>query len=349
MSGKNRPAFDVKELNQMQMYLGEEMIEDYREGYLSRRSMLKRLILICGGSAGAAALLTACGEAVTATPTTAPKPTAVPATAVPPTQVPATAAPAATAAAAAPTAAPKPSGPAVLSVAANDPAVSANDVKFQSDTEIAAYLARPSAAGTYPGVIVIHENRGLTDHIKDVTRRLAKAGFIALAPDLASREGGTAKVGNDRLPAFFSNAKPEDLVKDLNAAVDFLAKQSGVLADKYGVVGFCFGGAYAQRLAAANPKILAAVPYYGVTPAPADMMKQTNAAILAHYGGTDTRVNNTIPDLENTMKAANKTFEKKIWDGVGHAFNNDTGGNYNEAAAVGAWRDTLAWFTRYLR
>src|SRR5690606_7857644 len=114
----------------------------------------------------------------------------------------------------------------------------------------------------------------------DVVRRVAKAGYIALAPDLASRGGGTDQIGNDRLPGFFANANPEELLRDLNAGVETLAMQRGIAGDTFGVVGFCFGGAYTLRLAANNPKIAAAVCYYGVTPEPASQMAQTNAAIL---------------------------------------------------------------------
>jgi carboxymethylenebutenolidase len=227
--------------------------------------------------------------------------------------------------------------------------VTGSDVTFQSDTAINGYVARPKAEGTYPGVIVIHENRGLTDHIRDVARRLAKAGYIALAPDLASRGGGTATVGADKITGYFANSKPEELIKDLNSAVDFLGQQSGIKADSYGVVGFCFGGAYTLRLAAANPKMAAAVCYYGVTPEPADQMSATNAAILGQYGGNDARVNGTIPALEQAMQTAGKTYEKQIYEGANHAFNNDTGQNYNQEAAVAAWQRTLDWFEKYLK
>jgi carboxymethylenebutenolidase len=366
---KERQPFPVDQLNQMQRYLGEEMIEDYHTGELTRRQMLKRLLGICGSAAAASALLIACGEG-TATqpaatagaapptavpPTTAPEPTAAPAE---PTAAPTAAAAAEPTAAAQPTAAaptaaagaaPAAGAASPLSVAADDPDVTASDVTYQSDTEIKAYLARPKAEGTYPGVIVIHENRGLTDHIRDVARRLAKAGYVALAPDLASRAGGTATVGADRITGFFGNANPEELVKDLNGGVDFLGQQAGVQPDKFGVVGFCFGGAYTLRLAAANPKIAAAVPYYGVTPQPADQMSATNAAIMGQYGGNDQRVNGTIAALEQVMQSSGKTFEKHIYDGANHAFNNDTGQNYNQEAAVTAWQRTLDWFERYLK
>jgi len=234
-------------------------------------------------------------------------------------------------------------------VPADDPEVSAGPISYESDTTINAYIARPSAEGTYPGVIVIHENRGLTDHIRDVVRRVAKAGYIALAPDLASRGGGTDQIGNDRLPGFFANANPEELLRDLNAGVETLAMQRGIAGDTFGVVGFCFGGAYTLRLAANNPKIAAAVCYYGVTPEPASQMAQTNAAILGQYGGNDNRVNSTIPQLEEVMQANGKIFESRVYEGANHAFNNDTGPNYNEAAAVEAWQATLDWFNTYLK
>jgi carboxymethylenebutenolidase len=321
MTLKDRHPFAIDQLNQMQRYLGEEMIEDYHTGELTRRQMLKRLLGICGSAATAAALLAACGEG-TATQ------------------------PAATAGAAAPSAA---GAASPLSVAADDPDVTGSDVTFQSDTAINGYVARPKAEGTYPGVIVIHENRGLTDHIRDVARRLAKAGYVALSPDLASRAGGTATVGADKITGFFANSKPEDLLKDLNSAVDFLGQQSGVQPDKYGTVGFCFGGAFVLRLAAANPKIAAAVCYYGVTPHPASQMSATNAAILGQYGATDQRVDATIPALEQVMQQSGKTFQKYLYEGAGHAFNNDTGQNYNQEAAVAAWQRTLDWFGKYLK
>jgi carboxymethylenebutenolidase len=366
MPAKNRKPVPEDALNQMQWYLGEETVEDYQDGIISRRAMLKRLIIICGGSAAAATVLAACGVPPAALPaatsaTSAPSPTDAPTsqptstaqaeptatTAATATTESATQAPAATASPAA-TSATTGGSMAVLSVAADDPDVQSSDVTYQSDTEILAYLARPAADGTYPGVIVIHENRGLTDHIKDVARRLAKAGFVALAPDLVSRNGGTAANSRDQVAGLLGQSNPDDLVKDLNAGVDFLLQQTGVNPDKAGVVGFCFGGAYTLRLAAANPKIAAAVPYYGVTPQPAEQLANTNAAIMGQYGANDARVNNTIPALEETLTNAGKTFEKHIYEGAGHAFNNDTGANYNEAAATQAWQRTLDWFTQYL-
>ena len=344
MSLKTRPNMSVEKLTEMQRYLGEETVEDYQEGHISRRRMIGRLIAICG-TGGAAALMTACG--VAQAPPTAIPPTAVPPTAIPPTAAPVATKPAAPAATPPPAATPS-GGRGPLTVAANDPDVDGKMVTYKSDTEMIAYLARPKKEGSYPAVLVIHENRGLQEHVKDVARRLAKAGFIALAPDLVSRAGGTEKMGFDPIAGVLGAAKPEDLVKDLSAGIDYLMAVAGVKAGKVGVVGFCFGGGYTLRLAGANPKVTAAVPYYGPSPTPPTLVASTNAAILAHYGGTDTRVNAGIPDLEAAMKAASKTFEKRIWEGAPHAFNNDTGANFNEVAAVGAWKETLAWFAKYL-
>ncbi len=324
----------VDQLNQMQRYLGEETVEEYQAGLMSRRQMLRRLLIICGSTATATALLAACGEGAQVAQSE-------------PTQPPVD--PVLTAVA---TTGPEPStAPAVqpLSVAADDPAVTGSEVTFQGDASLGGYLARPQAEGTYPGVIVIHENRGLTDHIRDVARRLSKAGYVALAPDLAARAGGTAQIDGEQIRGYFGNAKPEELVSDLNAAVEFLGQQPGVAPDTFGVTGFCFGGAYTLRLAAANPKIAAAVCYYGVTPEPASQMSATNAAILGQYGSTDARVNATIPALEQVMLENGKTFEKRIYEGANHAFNNDTGANYNEEAAVTAWQATLGWFEQYLK
>ena len=386
MAYKQRQEISVDELNEMQRYLGEETIEDYQAGQMSRRRMLRRLILICGAS-GATALLVACGDA-TAT-TTAPTTTA---SAAPAASATTAAATSAAATSAAPTNAASTTGPATsaaatsaapttvdgttaarttpaagttsagttaagsnpgaskspLSVAANDPEIVASDVTYPGDTTIFGYLVKPAASGTYPGVIVIHENRGLTDHIKDVARRFAKAGFIALAPDLASRNGGTARVPEDQVAGYFANANPGDLIKDLNSTEAYLETVQGVKTGKYGTVGFCFGGGMTLRFVAQNPKIAAAVPYYGPVPTPVSIMANTQAAILGIYGGNDTRVNAGIPDLENTLKAAGKTYQKIIYDGANHAFNNDTGASYNENASNKAWAATLDWLKKYL-
>lgn len=327
-------------LNEMQEYIGRETVEQFRLGQIGRRALLRKLIIVCGSATGAATLLAACGEDAgdkTMGELDAAAPDA--AAGIPDAGTPDA------------TAAPGDARGAALSVPADHPEVQGMDVTYPNgDVRVLGYLARPRAAGNHPAVIVIHENRGLTDHIRDVARRLAKARYVALAPDLASRGGGTARLGDMATRFFSMEAKPEELVSDLSAGLDFLAATMGVRpTDAFGVTGFCMGGSYTLRLAAANPRVVAAVPYYGPAPSPIDQMKNTNAAILAHYAEMDDNVNRTRDMLEMVLKDAGKTFEKRIHPGTRHAFNNDTGQNYNEAAAVAAWTETLAWLDRHLR
>ena len=234
----------------------------------------------------------------------------------------------------------------MLSVAENDPAVKGEDVTFPGGT-VLGYVARPvgGPAAKRPGVIVIHENQGLVPHIKDVTRRLAKAGYIAVAVDLASRQGGTAKVTTG-ISGVLGQLSGADAVADMNAGVAYLEAQTDYNG-KLGITGFCYGGGMVMRFAANQPKVKAAVPYYGTPPAPESQMANTAAALLVHYGATDTRVNASIPLLEANVTG--KTYEKRVWDGAGHAFNNDANTNaYNASVAVRAWTDTLSWFARHL-
>jgi carboxymethylenebutenolidase len=335
--------------NWMQRYAGGEVVEHAREGRLSRREMMRQLVAIAGSAAGGAALLAACGgdddvgstdsSAAPTTPSSATTPSTAPTSAAAPTTggagevgstlvVPPT----------------SPDAEAILSVAADDPAVRVEDVTFPGPAStMLGYLARPAADGSRAGVIVIHEIFGLTDHIRDVARRAAKAGYLALAPDLASRAGGTEQAGN--VSGALTQSPVEDRVADLDAAFAYLGEQLD-FDGKLGVVGFCFGGGMTLSYAAAQPQVAAAVSYYGPTPQPPSVMSATKAAILGNYGADDGRVNAGIPDLEAAL--AGKTFEKRIYDGVGHAFNNDTRDAYDEAAAVAAWTATLEWFGRYL-
>lgn len=347
----------------MRNYLIEEFVEDYQDGRITRREALKKLAMIFGSAAIANTFLAACAPAPTATPvppaattapTAAPPPTTAPTiapTALPaPTTAPTTAPTAPPAPTTAPTAAPAATTAPVAAgtVMPDDPAIEAKMVEFDSKTDkIAAYLAKPKGNGPFPIVLVCHENRGLTDHIKDVARRFGKAGYAALAVDLLSREGGTAKVG-DAIPGILGNIPPQRFVDDFRAGYTYMAAQSFAQKERVGMVGFCFGGGITWRVATQMPELKAAVPFYGPNP-PLEDVPNVKAAILAMYGGTDTRINAGIPAIEDVLKKNNKTFEKMIYDGAGHAFNNDTGGSYNANAAKDAWTKTLAWFEKYLR
>lgn len=323
-------------------YLIEEFVEDYQEGKITRREVLKKLAAIFGSAAIANSFLAACAPTPTATPVPPPATTAPTAARVPPTITSAPTLVPTTAPAAAPTPA------AVGTVMPDDPAIEAKMVEFKSGSDtIMAYLAKPKGDGPFPIVLICHENRGLTDHIKDVTRRAAKAGYASLAVDLLSREGGTDKVGAN-VPGVLGNTQPTRFVDDFKAGLAYMQAQSFVQKDRAGMFGFCFGGGVTWRCATQIAELRAAIPFYGPNP-PLEDVPKIKAAVLAIYGGTDTRINAGIPEIENAMKANGKVFEKLIYDGAGHAFHNDTGGSYNATAARDAWLKTLAWLDKYVK
>ena len=316
----------MKRPNEHQRYLIEEFVEEYQQRRMSRREMLRRSFLTTGSLAMTAStlLLLGCGsdddepESESGAATTAPAST-----------------PEATA-----TTAATPAG-----AATEDSDVEAGDVTFAGPAgDLFGYLARPGADGSYPGILIIHENRGLLPHFEDVARRYAGEGFVALAIDLASRLGGSETAGES-----VGQVEPEDAVADLQAGLDYLKQQDFVRADALGVTGFCFGGGYTFDLAAASPDIKAAVPYYGTASRAISMgLSETEAAVLVMYGGNDTRITSESADVEAALTQAGVPFEIMVHQGADHAFFNDTGGRYNEAAAEAAWTATLAWFREHL-
>ena len=240
---------------------------------------------------------------------------------------------------------PVPATPAVGAVGA------VGDISFKGPaSDIKGYLALPEAATAgrkSPAVLIIHENRGLTDHFRDVARRYAKEGFVAFAIDLVSRKGGTSATDAAANTGALGSANPDDLIADMQSAVTFLKAHTAVQSTAIGVTGFCFGGGYAFELGISSKDIKAAVPYYG-TVRRFDELGATQAAFLVMYGGTDARVTGQAEQVRARLTAAGKPFEIKVWDGAGHAFFNDTGANYNAATATGAWTQTLAWLKKYL-
>lgn len=222
------------------------------------------------------------------------------------------------------------------------------DISYPGDgSTMKGYLARPKAPGKYGSIVVIHENRGLNPHIKDITRRFAKAGFIALAPDALSPFGGTPE-NTDEARALFSKIEAPKNLNNFLKAFDYL-KSRPESNGKTGAVGFCWGGGLVNQLAVNSPALLAAVAYYGMQPAAADVPK-IKAQLLLHYAGLDTRINAGIPEYEAALKSAGVKYQLYIYEGVQHAFNNDTGGErYNPEAAKLAWGRTLDLFNKTLK
>ncbi len=203
------------------------------------------------------------------------------------------------------------------------------------------YLARPKAAGKYPAVVIIHENRGLNPHIEDVARRAALAGFVALAPDALSAAGGTP-TDETQMRELFGKLEPVQTRNNFVKGVEYL-KNRPDSTGKVGCVGFCWGGAMANQLAVNSPDMKAAVAFYGRQPEAADVPK-IKGAVQLHYGGMDERVNAGIPAYEEALKKANVPYELYVYEGAQHAFHNDTAPTrYNEAAAKLAWQRTVAF------
>ncbi len=307
-------------MNYFQQYLAEELAEDYQDGRLTRRDALKLIASVTGSLLAADALLAACS----------PAPTAVPVTggATPP--------PAAS--------------PWTPQVSPDDPSLAAGAVQFtgQDGAKLVGYQARPKGAGPFAVVLVCHENRGLTAYIQDVVRRLAVAGYAALAVDLLSRHGGTPALSPDQIPGLLGSTPPAQFVQDFQSGWKWLGGQPYTAAQRVGMVSFCFGGGVTWQVAIHMPELRAAVPDYGPLP-PVQDVASIHAAVLAFYGGLDQRINQGIPPVEAAMQQHHKIFEKVIYPECDHAFHNDTGSRYNPPAAQDAWQRTLDWFQKYLK
>jgi carboxymethylenebutenolidase len=273
----------------------------YREGSLDRRSFLKRLAFLAGGTAAATSLLPLLESNYAQ----------------------------------------------AQAIAPDDSRLVTEKIKYPAETgEMMAYLARPKGEEKLPAVIVIHENRGLNPHTEDVARRVALEGFLAIAPDAVSPLGGTPEDVNEAR-SLMGKLDREATDKNFVAAVKYL-KTHPQTTGKVGCMGFCWGGRMTNVVAVNAPDLVAAVPFYGSQPAAEDVPK-IEAALLCHYGGTDTRINAGIEAFEAALKAADKEYKIFIYEGAGHAFFNDTGGNYNKEAADLAWERTIAFLKDKLK
>lgn len=233
-------------------------------------------------------------------------------------------------------------------IAFQDSDLATEFINYKGETgSMRAFMAHPKAGKKFPAVIVIHENRGLVPHIQDVTRRMAKEGFLAIAPDALSPVGGTPEdVSN--VGEKFKQLVPEQTTKNFVAAVKYL-KTHPLTNGKVGCTGFCWGGAMTNQVAVHSPDLDAAVPYYGSVPAPEDVQK-IKAPVLAHYAGDDERINAGIPGFEEALKKYKKEYKIFIYEGAQHAFNNDSNPQrYNAEAAKLAWGRTISFFKEKLK
>jgi carboxymethylenebutenolidase len=315
------PETYLKRLTSTEDYLIREFVDNYEDGSMSRRDMMERIFHITGSVAVTAGLLLELGvKPVYADPL-----------------------------ASVPFQAPPATGPmSPFSVPANDPAVNAGWITFPSGgTQIRGYLARPVAAGRFPAVLVCHENAGTSEHFQDVARRFAKAGYVALHLDLLSRQGGTDAVPANERGAILT-AGVAQFVEDFRAGMAWLRQQPYVV-DRIGMTGYCYGGGMTWNVAIKDSTLRAAAPYYGRS-AYIDETGSIQAAVLGVYAQNDMGINSSIDTVRDQLTAARRTFRINIYPDAGHAFFNDTRPQvYVESAATAAWRDTLAWFSTYLR
>ena len=308
-------------------YLTTEVGEDWVDGLITRREAIQRLILLGMTATSASALLAACAAEVTTSPAGS-----------------SAATPMSTAAASGPTASGAPSSPATGSPGAGTAGGQA--VTFPGPRgELQGFFA--PATSPSGAMLVIHENRGLTDHIRSVATRLAGDGYAALAVDLLSEEGGTAALGGEaNVPPVLAAASPERLVSDMRAGLDELGRR--VPGAKLGIIGFCFGGGMVWTLLdAGEPRLAAAIPFYGPAPTSPDFSGDA-AAVLGVYAENDSRVNGSRDAAAAALTAAGLTHEIKTYPGVDHAFFNDTGARYSPTQAAAAYADVLAWLGRHL-
>jgi carboxymethylenebutenolidase len=221
---------------------------------------------------------------------------------------------------------------------------------MSGDVKLTGYLSKPKKKSKYPAIIVIHENRGLNDHTRDVARRFAAEGFVALAADALSRKGGTAVFDTpEKVREAFSSISVADVMKDLNAGLAYLNTHPNVKKDRLASIGFCWGGARSFLLATEENKLRAAVVFYGTAPTDEQLAK-AHCPVLGIYGETDERITSAVPKVDETMKKLGKSYEYKIYKGAGHAFFNDTNPQrYNAEAAKDAWTQTLAFLKKNLK
>lgn len=220
---------------------------------------------------------------------------------------------------------------------------------MNGDVKLSGYLSKPKKKGKYPAILVIHENRGLNDHTRDVARRFAAEGFVALAADALSRKGGTASFETaEKIREAFSTMQSSDVMKDLNAGLTFLNTHKNVKRGKLASIGFCWGGARSFLLATEPNALRAAVVFYGSPPAD-ELLAKVHCPVLGIYGETDTRITSTVPKISDQLLKLGKKYETKIYAGAPHAFFNDTNAErYKPEAAQNAWITTLAFLKKNL-
>jgi carboxymethylenebutenolidase len=289
-----------------------ELVHLYVDGAFDRRELFSRVTKLFGSGAAATAALGGYSELMAQTPSAC---------------------------------------PANVKVPIDAPDIVARDIEYNANgVKMLAHFAYPAnVEGKMPGVIVIHENRGLVEHIKDVCRRMARAGFASIAPDLLSRQGGVQMFPEPtQQTQAYGRTTVEQRREDLISALDYLKFTPFVQHDRIGVTGFCAGGGNTWDLVVNLPELAAAVPFYGPPPA-VDQLAGVQTPVLMIYAERDRALTARIAPVLTELLARQKVFGFRVYEGVGHAFHNDTGAAYNAEAACAAWAETVAYFNKWLR
>lgn len=289
-----------------------ELVHLYVDGAFDRRELISRVTKLFGSGAAATVALGSYSEIMAQTPSACPADVRVPLDA---------------------------------------PDIVARDIEYNANgVKMMAHFAYPKGVdGKMPGVIVIHENRGLVEHIKDVCRRMARAGFAAIAPDLLSRQGGVQMFPEaTQQTAAYGRTTVEQRREDLISALDYLKFTPFVHHDRIGVTGFCAGGGNTWDLVVNLPELAAAVPFYGPPP-PVELLAGVQTPVMMIYAERDRALTARIAPVLTELLARQKVFGFRVYEGVGHAFHNDTGAAYNAEAACAAWAETVAYFNKWLR
>ena len=288
------------------------LVHLFEDGALSRRDLVQRLTKVTGSAAAAAVIVAEAGLAQTTTV----------------------------------------SCPAGVQVAASDPAIIGQDLIIHGEggpLKIYQVLPADFARERRPAVLVVHENRGLNEHIRDVTRRVAKAGYVAIGIDLLSRQGGTEAITDpEAAVAAYGRTLPLERRQDMVSALMTIRDQPYARGDKLGAIGFCAGGGNVFDLAVNTDLLNAAVVFYGAIPNPVEQVNNMNAALLGIFAQLDRGINSRLPALITALDAGQKRYGIHIYENTNHAFHNDTGARYDPAAACDAWSKTLAFFNRHL-
>lgn len=291
----------------------DSLIHLFEDGAFSRRELFERLKRHTGSAAAAGAAIAAAGLAEAQAP---------PAGCLAQVQVP-----------------------------ENAPDLRAEDLSIYSDAgPLLIYQAQAREwTGPRPGVLVIHENRGLNEHIRDVTRRVARAGYVAVGLDLLSRQGGTPQFADPEAQgSAYSRTRPEERRADMINTLLFMREQTYIRGDRLGAMGFCAGGGNVFDLAVNTDMLAAAVVFYGTPVPPADQISNLNAPLLGIFAELDRGVTGRVPELVTTLLNNRKSFGLHVYQNTNHAFHNDTGARYDAAAACDAWARTLEFFGRHL-